>query len=185
MPDYLQLYEQEKYLFDTVNHSFITNHYLTAFDFFLIVIWKSNRSKSYIANLLIENGNQQRMDLELIVKDLTINIYNATDDKERMRILIEDWKFRLPMASAILTVLYPNNFTIYDTRVCGQLNNFANLINWTNFNHIYEGYVSFKQAVIVTTPENLSLRDKDRYLFGKSISEQLLTDIQNQFQRLA
>ena len=40
-----------------------------------------------------------------------------------MRILIEDWAFRLPMASAILTVLYPDSFTVYDIRVCSELQN--------------------------------------------------------------
>ena len=58
-------------------------------------------------------------DLNTIVKFLVSTIAKARDDKVRMRILIEDWAFRLPMASSILTVLYPNSYTVYDVRVCG------------------------------------------------------------------
>ena len=34
---------------------------------------------------------------------------------------MRDWKLRLPTASAVLTVLYPEDFTVYDQRVCKML----------------------------------------------------------------
>ena len=39
------------------------------------------------------------------------------------------WAFRLPTASAILTVLYPDVFTVYDRRVCKVLGAFDQLAN--------------------------------------------------------
>ena len=42
MPDeqYLQFYNMESYLFDTVRQRFAVDGYLSTFDFFCIVIWK-------------------------------------------------------------------------------------------------------------------------------------------------
>jgi hypothetical protein len=34
---------------------------------------------------------------------------------------MRDWGLRLPMASAILTILYPEDFTVSDVRVCQML----------------------------------------------------------------
>jgi hypothetical protein len=98
-----------------------------------------------------------------------------------MRYLFEDWKFRLPMASAILSILYPEQFTIYDVRVCGTLGNFHNLGNLVDFDKLWCGYLNFKAAVKDATPSELNLRDRDRYLWGKSFYEQLKKDIQNEF----
>ena len=105
--DYLKLYDLERYLFDVVHSAFQKDKRLSAFDFFCIIIWKANRAKSKVALKLLSHDSQGRKDLNAIVGDLTSVIARATDNKERMRILIAKWEFRLPMASAILTVLYP------------------------------------------------------------------------------
>lgn len=47
--DYRAFYHLESYLFNTVRIRFLENGFLDAFDFFCIVIWKANRSKSKIA----------------------------------------------------------------------------------------------------------------------------------------
>jgi len=182
MIDYLKLYDLESYLFNKVNQSFMTDHFLNAFDFFCIIIWKANRSKSKMALKLIANDSQRRTDLNIIVKDITQSIFEASNDKERMKILIVNWKFRLPMATAILAVLYPSSYTIYDARVCEQLNNYSTLKTKADFDELYKGYLEFKQVVINEAQQILSLRDKDRFLFGKSFSEQLENDIQSNFQ---
>ena len=120
--DYLKLYDLERYLFEVVRPSFQRDSELTAFDFFCIIIWKANRAKSEVAKRLIRHHGKGGTDLDAVIGDLTHQIHAARDDeKERMRILIKDWGFRLPMASAILTVLYPEIFTVYDKRVCGEL----------------------------------------------------------------
>ena len=102
--DYRKFYDLENYLFEEVSRRFSEHGYLKAFDFFCIVIWKANRSKSKIAKRLLSKGHP---DLDSAVVALTKSLANAADDKARMKILIVDWGFLLPMASAILTVLYP------------------------------------------------------------------------------
>ena len=52
--DFRKYYHLESYLFDEVRPRFLEQGYLTAFDFFCIVIWKANRSKSNIARMLLE-----------------------------------------------------------------------------------------------------------------------------------
>jgi hypothetical protein len=86
------------------------------------------------------------------------------------------------MASAILTVLYPDEFTIYDVRVCQSLkdseSDFASVQNRVDFDSLWEGYSGFLSRVQEVAPQSLALRDKDRWLWGKSFGEQLATDIE-------
>jgi hypothetical protein len=178
--DYLKLYNLETYLFKDVSDFFQKNKYLTAFDFFCIIIWKANRAKSKVAKRLLSKeplGNN----LDDLVCKLTKTIFNAFDDKERMRILIEDWKFQLPMASAVLTVLYPNEFTVYDVRVCDILKAHHKIKNTTKFKVLWDGYTQYTIAVKEKEPKIKNLRDKDRMIWAKSFKEQLDKDIKCQF----
>lgn len=178
-PDYLQIYDLETYLLETARRRFHAQGYLTAFDFFCIIIWKANRAKSNIARRLLAQSNADS--LENAVFELTNGIYQQPTGKDRLRYLFETWKIWLPIASAILTILYPDEFTIYDYRVCDLLGDFHKLYNLGNFEKLWTGYQRFKKAVISETPENISLRDRDRYLWGKSFEQQLVTDIANKF----
>jgi hypothetical protein len=48
---------------------------------------------------------------------------NKTPDREeRLRVLVKKWEFFLPTAAAILTILYPDEFAIFDWRVRDELN---------------------------------------------------------------
>jgi hypothetical protein len=87
------------------------------------------------------------------------------------------------MASAILTVLYPDDFTVYDIRVCDVLGDFKDAQYKTNFAKLWERYAAYVIAVKDAVPECSSLRDKDRFLWGKSFATQLQTDIQSSFGR--
>jgi hypothetical protein len=178
--DYLKLYADENYLFEEVSRRFSEHGYLKAFDFFCIVIWKANRAKSKIAKRLLRKGHP---DLDSAVVALTKSLANAEGDKARMKILIVEWGFLLPTASAILTVLYPLSFTIYDFRVCEELKDFDKLQNKTKFESLWSGYESFIAAVKKIGPSEYSLRDKDRWLWGKSFCEQLRNDIDEKFQK--
>ncbi len=177
MRDFKQLYNLEIYLLETVRLRFHKEHQLSAFDFFCIIIWKANRAKSKIADRLLKNGD----DLEDVVKLLTNQVYNANSDKEKLKVLVENWGFRLPMASALLTMLYPDSFTIYDIRVCDMLQKHHKLGTLTKFDSIWSGYKEFISDVRNEEPNNLSLRDKDRYLWGKSFAVQLEQDIAKNF----
>jgi hypothetical protein len=96
---------------------------------------------------------------------------------------MQDWGFLLPMASAILTVLYPHDFTLYDIRVCGALGDFQLVQNRTHYDDLWDGYSKYVAAVKSAGPAALSLRDKDRWLWGKSFHEQLQQDIEQKFSR--
>ena len=85
------------------------------------------------------------------------------------------------MASAILAVLYPERFTVYDERVCGSLKKFKNLKNLVNFERQWSGYQDFKREVEQAVKRKSTLRDKDRYLWGKSLHDQLKKDIEQGF----
>ena len=84
------------------------------------------------------------------------------------------------MASAILTVLWPEDFTVYDIRVCSQLKSFLKLAD-LKFEKMWPDYLEYRNAVIKCVPIDCSLRDKDKYLWGKSSADQLENDIQNGF----
>ncbi len=116
--DYFEYANLGSYLFNTVQIRFQSQGYLDAFDFFSIVIWKSNRSKSNIYKLITNNGHNP---IEGVVKSITEMVSKAPTPKEKLQIL-RNYHFRMPMASAILTVLYPEEFTIYDRRVREALN---------------------------------------------------------------
>src|SRR6266851_3825141 len=117
--NYLNYYNLEDYLFTEVTNAFRDRGYLTPEEFFSIVIWKANRAKTAIKRKLAKRGKN----LAEAVHKLTRQIHQAASDEERLRIFLsKDWAFGLAMASAILTVLYPDRFTVYDVRVRGQLN---------------------------------------------------------------
>lgn len=150
--------------------------YINSFDFFCIIIWKANRAKSKIANRLLKIN----MNLDQGVRDLTSKIFVAKENREKLRILLEDYGFRLPMASAILSVLYPVYFTIFNVRVCETFPKYKRLDNLI-FENLWKGYCSYIKSVRNYGTQNLSLRDKDRLLWGKSFYEQLLKDIKCNF----
>jgi hypothetical protein len=181
MLDPLRYYDLEGYLFDEVGPRFREKEWLSAFDFFSIVIWKSNRSKSYIAKKIQRIAKAQNLDFAS--RQLTSEIALAQSKEARFRVLFKGWEMRLPMTSAILTVLYPEDFTVYDTRGCSQLGDFQWISNRSKFETVWEGYCDFLVAVRARVPEKMPLRDKDRYLFGLSVKEQLEHDIRNGFVR--
>lgn len=177
--EYLNYYHLENYLFSDVSKRFRDDGYLTAFDFFCIVIWKANRAKSKVAKNLLKH----EQDLDSAVKVLTSAIHREKEPKRRLQIIMDKnkWRFRLPMASAVLTVLYPEEFTIYDVRVCETLSAFKDLQNKTRFEDIWAGYEEFVKQVKSAVNEQPILRNKDRWLWGKSFAEQLEKDIKNKF----
>ena len=160
--EYLKYYNLENYLFDEVRNNFLERGYLTPDEFFCIVIWKANRAKSRIKNRLLSKNTN----LENAVKELTNDIFNK-EGIDKLNVLLSEWGFLLPMATAILTVLYPDQFSIYDIRVKSQL----------GIKDIYTAEKYFAeflpQVKKFAKNNNLDLRDADRYLWGKSFYEDL------------
>lgn len=182
--NYLQYYHLEQYLFEEVRPRFHAQHSLGAFDFFSIVVWKANRAKSKIARMLLKKAEaSDKGYLEPIIRRLTKSLYKAGDHRERLRLLLCDWKFRLAMASAILTVLWPEDFTVFDVRVCKEVAGFQGLGGCKDFNHVWEQYGDYRNAVRNAGPGFLSLREKDRYLWARSAAQQLEDDIASRFDK--
>lgn len=151
-------------MFEEVNNSFHKKGFLTLEEFFCIVIWKANRKKREIKARVkrIENN------LAKAVKQITSEVFSKSVPKDKLTYLMKDCGFRLPMASAILTVLYPDEFTVYDVRVCDMLGNFHRLQNRVNPDNVWKGYMEFRDAVIKAVPHEIKLRDKDKWLWGQS-----------------
>ncbi len=179
--DYFLYYDLETYLFDTVHRRFHQEKKLDAFDLFSIIIWKAERAKSRLAHRLINQAGS----LEAAAERFTSALYEAGSPEARLMMTMEGWGFYLPMASAILTVLWPEDFTVFDTRACEQLRElkigeFAHLAN-VNANHLWPMYVEYCNAVKRAVPQFDSLRDKDRFLWGRSAARQLVKDIEGGF----
>jgi len=81
---------------------------------------------------------------------------------------MEKWEFALPTATAILALLYPEDFTVYDWRVCDEVGRtYKQGLGFSD--ELWSEYEQFISAVIDETPEGLTLRDRDRFLIGRSI----------------
>jgi len=178
--DYIKFYNLENYLLKDVGSKFRKNGFLDAVDFFCIVIWKANRAKSKIAKKILRISKAQNLDKA--VKLLTKNIYKEKDYKEKLKILLKNWEFGLPMASAILSILYPNIYSVYDYRVCAVLNNYQDLYYKKPTEKQINGYFDFVNSVKKISHAK-NLRDKDKELWGKSFYEDLKKDIKNNFKK--
>lgn len=176
--DFRQFYNLDNYLFKVVSKNFKKDGYLSAFDFFCIIIWKANRAKTKIAKKIVKLGYD---DLESAIKALSTEIAGKETNKEKMRVLIEGWKFRLPMSSAILTVMYPEDFSVYDIRVCESLEKHSDILRAKTFDEMWDKYCVFLEDVKISIPDNYSLREKDAYLWGKSFHKQLVNNIESKF----
>jgi hypothetical protein len=173
MIDYRKYYHLERYLFDEVSATFQATGNIEPADFYLIVIWKANRAKSKIKKKLIAKAGSFSAGVEAICQTLCA----APNAKARLNVLLSEWGFRLPMATAILTVLYPNEFTVYDIRVCDVLNAFHGLDSRAFSDALWSEYNRYIDAVRAAVPMSLDLRDMDRYLWGRSLYEQVLLEV--------
>jgi len=162
--DYIKFYFLEDYLFNEVNKNF-KRGYLKPEEFFAIVIWKSPRVKTRI----LKEIKEKHLDICEITKKL--NDFTQEKMKEKMKLLDDIKWVGLPIASAILTVCYPKDFTVVDRRAKNSLKNLNIPMKGNPAENIdaYFSYLDFckKEA----KKQNLSLRDFDRALFGKDIYE--------------
>jgi len=167
MEDYRRYYDLESYLFDEVGPNFQKLGRLSAYDFFCIVIWMSNHPKSRIRDILRAKDEKS---LDVVVERLTRELSKKKSAKDKLGYLMDEWEFRLPLASAILTVLQPDDFTVYDKRV-SKLVNSPNLqaMVWSDL--LWKKYLEYKRKVEQQAPKSFSLRDKHRWLCGKSFHD--------------
>lgn len=107
------LYGVEGYLFEDVSRRFAQTGTLPPYDFFAIVIWKSNRTKTKIADGLTSTGKS--------VEALMREVSEASEPEIKVSALLQVPGIGLAMASAILTVCYPEEFTVLDYRAWNTL----------------------------------------------------------------
>lgn len=176
--NWLDLYNLEAYVFSTVRDRFRDQGELDPFDFFCIIAWKANRARSKVAAQLTRRSTS----LQSAVREITAGLHGASSRKERFRLLIDDWGLRLPMASAVLTVFYPDEFTVYDVRACEQLGEFKNLADRRDLDRLWVGYLEYIERVHAIAPSHLSLRDKDRWLWARSFGMGLRRAVESGFE---
>lgn len=162
--DYARFHNLESYLFESVGPQFRESQRISPTDFYILLSWKANRSKNKGRDRLVRLGG----DFQSAVKSIASSLASAHDQKARLRCLMVDWGFRLPIASAILAVLYPDEFTVYDVRVSGELNDFKRLGGRSYSDRLWSDYEKFRDAVSLAVPQKNSLREKDHYLWGRS-----------------
>ncbi len=173
--DYLKFYDLEHYLFTEVSGRYRRTGKISPADFYMIIIWKANRAKSRIRNRLSKHDGG----FAGAVAAITAALSEAGGQAARMEILMKTWEFRLPMASAILTVLYPREFTVYDTRVCEQLGAFEGLADRQFSESLWDEYCRYMAVVRRAAPSGLSLRDKDRFVWARSFYEGVMRDLED------
>jgi hypothetical protein len=68
----------------------------------------------------------------------------------------------------------PEDFTVYDVRVCKMLQVAYKDVPFSDA--CWQEYESYKETVCKNTPSDLNLRDKDRFLWGRSFWEDAKRD---------
>src|ERR1700734_695552 len=105
--EYLRYYFLEDYLFTDLHANFEKNKSLTPEEFLAIIIWKSNRQKTNVVAGIVAS--------EQTVEKLMTQVAES-EDLKNIELLIEIGGIGIPVASAILTVCYPDTFTVVDYR---------------------------------------------------------------------
>lgn len=164
--DYLKYYWLEKDFFPEIYKFFRGEKYLTMEHFFSIIIWKRNASKTIIKRGLLAT----KKSLNEVVKDLTEKIYYAETKEQKLEILLKQSGFQLAMASAVLTVLYPDIFTVYDWRVREQIKYPDITYQQNRVQRYFDEYIKqvLERGREIAENPKLSLRDCDRLLWARS-----------------
>lgn len=175
--NYSRFADIEAYIFNDVHQKFYQNQTIDVIDFFCIAIFKANRAKSKLAKRIINQFGNLEQGVETIIK----TIYTATTHKERYIYLRCTCGFGLPTVSAYLSVFYPNDFSIYDYRVCNMLGDHHKAKSKSNPNSSWKAYQAYLEDVRGFIPKDGNFRDADKLLWGKSFYKDLTKDIQNNF----
>jgi hypothetical protein len=161
------LYNLESYLFEVVSRRFREDQTLSPYDFFPIVIWKSNRAKTKIKRGLIDAGKT--------VEELMREVSQAETAQAKVVALTEVWGIGLAIASAILAVCYQEEFTVLDYRTWETLEQEKVEGLPKGFPMSPEEYIQYCQACRRFAEQmGLSLRDLDRALWAKNWEDDLL-----------
>lgn len=160
-------YGIEGYLFGTVSSDFAESGTLSPYDFFAIIIWKANRTKRKIIRGLTR--------VDRTVDALMREVSTAATLAEKVSTLLQVPGIGLAMASAILTVCYPDQFTVLDYRAWDTLR--SNEVPELPFRYpiTTTEYLQYCAACRDLAQQlDLSLREMDRVLWAKDWEDDLL-----------
>ena len=162
---YLKYYFLEDYLFNDVNKNFQRRGYLTPEEFFAIVIWKRNASKTKILNGIKKNKRT--------IREITSKISAAKTKEQTLDALLfpKIPGIGIAFASAILTVCYPNDFTVADYRAYATLKDFGVEVAGNPTVNVSAYFEYLKKCKELARKHNLSLRNFDRILWAKDFYE--------------
>lgn len=174
--DFVRYYNLESYLFEDVAPRHRATSQLSLFDLLSIIQWKSIRARTRELDRIKTIGDG---DVDEGAKRIGLALAHDKPSEERFMVMIRDYRYWLPMASAILTVLDEESFTVYDQRVCAELGgDFYKLANRRKAATLWPAYQDYMHAVREATPTGLSLRDCDRWLWARNAArglEQVIT----------
>ena len=163
----VNLYDLEGYLFNRVSKRFAQQGTLSDYDFYAIVIWKSNRAKTKIKRGLSEAG--------ATVSSLMRELYAAEKPQDKVENLLALWGIGLAMASAILAVCYPEKFTVLDYRAWETLRDNSVVDLPERYPQSSAGYLEYCSACRQLAERvGLSLRNLDRALWAKNWEDDLI-----------
>jgi hypothetical protein len=168
--DYKKYYDVETYLLNEVGPLFCQTGELDPESLYLILDWKARRAKTKaIKRLRAKAGTFAEA-----VRQIATALHGATGRRQRLESLMRDWGFALPTATAILTILYPEEFTVFDTNVCDEVG--VAYSPWKSrvfSDALWAHYEAYQRAVVEQTPGETALRDSDRWLFGRHAYKRL------------
>jgi len=168
----LKLYDIERYLLEQVHPRFRKEGTLEPFDFFAIVVWKSNRAKTKIKRGLKDAGKS--------VQELMREVAHAETPRDKVDVLLQVWGIGLAVASAILTVCDPKTFTVLDYRAWETLQG-ASLQGLSgHYPATPDEYLDYCRVCRRLAEQvGMSLRNLDRALWAKSWRDDLCELIQS------
>jgi thermostable 8-oxoguanine DNA glycosylase len=162
----VELYDLETYLFETVSKEFKQKQTLTTFEFFAIITWKSNRSKTKVRDGLAAAGKS--------ASDLMKSVSRAEKTEAKVETLRRIGGIGLPIASAILAVCYPDEFTVLDIRAWTTLREVSTETLPSRYPQDSGDYLQYCQVCRDLANEaGLSLRNLDRGLWAKNWEDNL------------
>lgn len=168
----LELYDIEGYLLDKVSERFEKKGAMEPFDFFAIVAWKSNRTKTKIRKGLDDAGKT--------VQGLMSEVAQAKTPRDQVEVLLQVWGIGLAIASAILTVCDPETFTVLDYRAWETLRRASLQGLPEHYPGTPDEYLDYCRVCRQLAERvGMSLRDLDRALWAKSWRDDLRQLVQS------
>lgn len=174
--DFSLYYDLEYRLFPQIRDKYLVDGTISSIDFYSILIWKAERAKTKHFRRLKNDYGYSSFDHA--VSDMMLRIFRENESGGKLKILMDDFGFKIPTGSAILSVLYPDTYAVYDRRVREEVGFKYDLSAYMKFSdEVWLKYKKFVSMVKLAMPGETDLREIDRYLWGRSRYRQIESDL--------